>query len=54
MMTFMAVGAILAITIVHNNVVALTHANHRQPVANLMMSAFDSADHLHYRSLMLI
>ncbi|DBB09681.1 hypothetical protein WJX82_002703 [Trebouxia sp. C0006] len=53
---FMLVGAILAATIVHNNVMAFSHARHLKPAANLWMSGNDlnSAHLAHYRRLMLV
>ncbi len=51
---FMLVGAILAATIVHNNVMAFSHARHVEPAANLWMSGIDSAHLAHYRRLMLV
>ena len=51
---FMLVGAILAATIVHNNVMAFSHARHLKPAANLWMSGTDSTHLAHYRRLMLV
>ena len=52
-MIFMLVGAALAVTIVHNNVVALTHASHPRPAEDLLMSEDAHAHVAHYRRVML-
>lgn len=52
-MVFMLVGAALAVTIVHNNVVALTHASHPRPAAGLLMSENAHAHAARYRRVML-
>ena len=51
---FMLVGAVLAATIVHNNVMAFSHARHLKPAANLWMSGTYSTHLTHYRRLMLV